>query len=214
MEPSDTKRFFSILTSIADYYGKSLSEGVQDLYWQGLRQYGIGAVEKALWEHTQNPDNGQFMPKIADVTRCMQGRTVDQAALAWSKVDQALRRVGTYADVVFDDAVIHRVLTDMGGWIKLGQGTEDEWPFTAKQFETRYRGYKLRGEVPEYHPVMLGIANSHNQKEGFGAMPPVLIGSQKKAEEVMRGGTTRALLQMVPLGAAVPCVEVKQVRAA
>ena len=193
---TDYVRFLTLLSGIADYYSKSLPEGVISLYWQGLEQYEIGAVEKALWEHTQNPDTGQFMPKIADVTRNLQGRTTDQAALAWSKVDSALRRVGTYSDVVFDDPIIHRVVADMGGWIKFGTMTEEEWPFTGNQFRTRYQGYKMRGEIPEYQPVLVGIANAHNGKEGFKTSPPMLIGNEARAKQVMLAGTNDQLIQM------------------
>lgn len=198
MQPSDKKRFATLLSGVADYYGKELSNGVISLYWQGLQQYDIEAVEKALWDHTQNPDNGQFMPKIADITRAMKGRTQDQAAIAWSKVDAAVRRVGTYSDVVFDDPIIHRVVADMGGWIWFGSQLEDEWPFIANRFENMYRGYKLRGERPDYQPVLLGMANAQNQLEGFQGQPPILIGDQQKAQIVMSGGTDKPLLEMRP----------------
>jgi hypothetical protein len=203
MQDSDKKRFLTVLTGIADYYGKELSNGVIGLYWQGLRQYDIEAVERALWEHTQNPDSGQFMPKIADVTRILQGRTQDQAQVAWTKVDKAVRTVGTYQDVAFDDPVIHRVLTDMGGWIALGQKKEDEWPFIAKEFETRYRGYKMRGEMPEYPPVLIGISNAHNSKEGYRLAPPILIGNPKQAEQVRLGGTDKPLVQISHVSATI-----------
>lgn len=198
MQVSDKNRFATLLTAVSEYYGKEMSKGVVSLYWQGLQQYGIEAVEKAFWDHTQNPDNGQFMPKIADITRAMQGRTQDQAAIAWSKVDQAVRRVGTYQDVVFDDPIVHRVIADMGGWIWFGNQKEDEWPFVAKNFENRYRGYKLRGETPEYQPVLIGMANAHNQQQGFRSNPPILVGNQNSAKAVMLGGTTAPLLEMKP----------------
>lgn len=199
----DFKRFLTVLTGVADYYGKELSEGVIQLYWKGLEQYDIDAVEKAFWDHTQNPDNGQFMPKIADLTRAMQGRTQDQAAIAWSKVDKAVRCVGAYQDVVFDDPIIHRVVSDMGGWIWFCNQIEDEWPFVAMNFENRYRGYKLRGEKPEYAPVLIGIANAQNQRQGFSSNPPVLIGNQNQAKAVMLGGTSGPLLEMKQLTAPV-----------
>jgi hypothetical protein len=198
MQANDKKRFATLLAGVAEYYGKELSPGVISLYWMGLQQYDIEAVEKALWDHTQSPDNGQFMPKIADITRAMQGRTQDQAAIAWSKVDQAVRRVGTYADVAFDDPIIHRVIADMGGWIWFGNQIEDEWPFVAKNFENRYRGYRVRGEAPDYAPVLIGMANAHNQKEGYRSQPPILIGNQNHAKAVMSGGTTAPLLEMKP----------------
>lgn len=210
----DFDRFFTVLTGISDYYGKPLSEGMQQLYWQGLMQYDIEAVEKALWEHTQNPDNGQFMPKIADVTRNLQGRTVDQASIAWSKVDAAIRRIGTYSDVVFDDPIIHRVISDMGGWIAFGAMDEKEWPFTGNQFKTRYQGYKMRGEVPEYQPVLIGIANAHNAKEGHRTQAPMLVGNEAKAKQVMLAGTNEQLIQMRLAGDSITSAAIKQIAAA
>ena len=194
MLDTDKRRFLVILTGIADYYGKELSEGVISLYWQGLKQYDIGAVEKALWLHTQNPDSGQFMPKIADVTKHLQGRTEDQAAMAWAKVDKAVRHVGTYQDVVFDDPIIHRAVSDLGGWVWLGNQTDDEWPFIAKKFESLYRGYRTQGGVTDYPPQLTGIANAHNSKEGQRRNPPVLIGDKQKAHQVLEGGTDKPLL--------------------
>jgi hypothetical protein len=214
MQLDEQLRFATLLTGVADYYGKELSKGVISLYWQGLHQYDIGAVEKALWEHTQNPDSGQFMPKIADVTRMLQGRTTDQAALAWSKVDSAVRRVGTYSDVVFDDPIIHRTISDMGGWIKLGAAEEKEWPFIARDFEGRYRGYKSRGEVPEYQPVMIGIANAQNGQQGFKLQSPMLIGNEAKAKQVMLAGTNEQLIQMRLAGDTITNVAIQRISAA
>jgi len=198
MVDSELPTFAQTLLAVADYYGKELSANVVDLYWNGLREYDLEAVQKALWAHARNPDTGQWMPKIADIAKVMQGRTGDQAALAWSKVNQAVRRVGTYQCVIFDDPIIHRVLADMGGWVPLGQKSEDEWPFIAREFENRYRGYKMRDEKPEYPPVLIGMANAQNSTGGFRLNPPVLIGNEEKANQVRLGGTTTPLLSMKP----------------
>jgi hypothetical protein len=196
MVDHELPEFARTLTAVADYYGKELAESVIDVWWNGLREYDLAAVQKALWAHVRNPDTGQFMPKIADVAKGTQGRTDDQAAVAWSKVDQAVRRVGTYQCVVFDDPVIHRVLLDMGGWVYIGGKDEKEWPFVAKEFQNRYRGYRMRDEVPEYPPVLIGLANAHNSKQGFRENPPILIGDERKASAVRLGGTTAPLLGM------------------
>jgi hypothetical protein len=213
MQANDKNRFATLITGIADYYGKTLAGGVIELYWQGLKQYDIGAVEKALWEHTQNPDNGQFMPKIADVTRNLQGRTQDQAAIAWSKVDGGVRRVGTYRDVAFDDPLIHRVISDMGGWIGFGMKTEDDWPFVAREFENRYRGYKMRGEVPDYPSLLIGIANAQNNIEGKPGQEPIFIGAPEKAKQVYLAGTDKPLIAMNAMSEVLKPVEIKKIAA-
>jgi len=196
MQSTDKKRFATLLAGIADYYGRELSNGVIALYWQGLQHIDIEAVEKALWDHTQNPDAGQFMPKIADVVRSLQGRTQDQAALAWAKVDAAVRRVGSYADVAFDDPLIHRVVAEMGGWIWFGTQHDKEWPFIAQRFETIYRGYKLRSEAPDYPPLLIGLANAQNAMDGQPMQPPMMIGNARHAQAVQAGGSAQPLISM------------------
>jgi len=188
MQPKDRPKFLTILTGIADYYGKELSTGVIGLYWEGLRQYDIEAVERALWQHTQNPDSGQFMPKIADVTKVLQGRTEDQAQVAWSKVDRAVRHIGGWADVAFDDAIVHRVLVDMGGWVRICSHDDENWPFVAKEFITRYRGFKIVGATPEYPRYLLGSASVHNTAEGLAKPCVRLVGNEDLVRRVIAGG--------------------------
>ena len=200
MNQQDFDGFTDIMQVVAESYSKRLSDGVIALYWQGLQEYDFAAVKEALGRHLRNPDTGQFMPKIADIMRMMQGTTQDAALVAWTKIDRAVRLVGTYQSVVFDDALIHRVLADMGGWVMLGAKTDGDWPFVAKEFEARYRGYKGRHERPEYPRVLVGLAEQHNTVSGHDLPQPVLIGNKIKAISVMDGGTQQALLEVVQIG--------------
>jgi hypothetical protein len=109
--------------------------------------------------------------------------------VAWSKVDKAVRQVGPYASVVFDDALIQRVLQDMGGWVLLNTKPDSEWPFVGNEFRTRYHGYRSRGEQPEYPKVLIGIAEAENVSKGRPAPDPVLIGDQMTAALVAKGGS-------------------------
>jgi len=207
MTERDFDEFSTMLKTLAEYFGKSLTPGVVAVYWQGLRDLEISELRAALNAHAQNPDSGMFMPKIADIRRMVGGTTQDSALVAWSKVDCAMRYVGPYADVVFDDPIIHRVVRDMGGWIRVGSKGDDEWPFVAKEFETRYRGYRMRGEVPAYEPVLIGMAGAHNRKAGFAIDPPRLIGDQEACQRVQRGGTTDPLLAIAPAAVHAPYIE-------
>lgn len=200
MTSRDKHEFAALMAALGDYYGRDLSDAVIGMYWQGLERYDIAALREALNRHMHNPDTGQFFPKIADISRMLSGTTQDAALVAWAKVDQAVRRVGTYADVVFDDPLVHRVLHDMGGWMALGTKTEDEWPFVAKEFENRYRGYRMRSERPEYPPVLIGIAGAHNRKGGHQLQPPMLIGDHSAARSVMAGGVDKPLIGFVSAG--------------
>ena len=88
----------------------------------------------------------------------------------------------------------------MGGWIALGNKTENEWIFFQNQFENRYRGYVMRDEKPEYQARLIGMANAQNSQHGFGLNAPILIGNKSKAESVMKNGSNKALLQFQSAG--------------
>jgi hypothetical protein len=188
MNQNDFEKFREGIQGVYSFYGKDVSDFALDVWWNALRAYDLAAVIDSFNRHLMNPDSGQWLPKPADIVKMFGGRTQDRALIAWAKVDRAVRSVGNYESVAFDDPLIHRVLHEMGGWIGLGQKTEDEWPFVAKEFENRYRGYAMRSEVPDYPPVLIGISEAHNSQNGLKTSLPRLIGNAAVAESVMRGG--------------------------
>ena len=190
MSPQDSIRFASLISNVYAFYRQDHSEFALSVWWEAMKPFDFEAVSDALNRHCVNPDTGQFMPKPADVVRLLRGSTQDGALVAWAKVDRAVRTVGTYRSVAFDDPAINAVLQDMGGWVALGAKTEDEWPFVAKEFENRYRGYRQRGEFdfPKWLP---GIAEAQNAQTGQRVEPPVLIGDERKAKLVLQGGSTK-----------------------
>lgn len=190
MKQSEFDDFVDVMQLVSEQYGKKPSDGLISLYWQGLKGYEFNAVREAIGKHLSNTDTGMFMPKIADIIRMMQGTSLDSALGAWAKVDRAIRQIGQYETVVFDDAIIHKVLHDMGGWLSLGTKTEDEWPFVAKEFENRYRGFKSRNERIEYPAKLIGISEAHNVQEGRKVAQPMLIGDASKAQEVLQLGSS------------------------
>lgn len=191
MQTDDFQKFHDGIVGVMGFYGKNVSSFALDVWWTALKGHNLPAVVDAFNRHLANPDTGQFPPKPADIIRMLQGSTQDSALRAWAKVDQAVRRIGTYSDVVFDDPIIHRVIQDMGGWIGLGSKNEDEWPFVAKEFENRYRGFKARSETPDYPAKLIGIANAHNEQKGFQADAPVLVGNERLAMQVLTGGSDK-----------------------
>lgn len=189
MTNQEAKKFSVLISSVYAFYRQESSQFAVGVWWEAMKSYDFAAVSDALNRHCINPDNGQFMPKPADVVRMLQGSSKDSALVAWSKVDRAVRVVGTYESVIFDDALIHRVITDMGGWVSLGNKTESEWPFVGKEFETRYRGYSSRNEQPEYPPVLVGMAQAQNAQMGFKSLLPRLIGNHARAQLVYDNGS-------------------------
>lgn len=188
MVETDKERFFGLMADVYAFYRQDVSTFALSVWWEGMKSFDFRAVSDALNRHCLNPDNGQFMPKPADIVKLLRGSSQDGALVAWAKVDRAVRSVGTYQSVVFDDPAINAVLQDMGGWVQLGNKTEDEWPFVAREFENRYRGYRNRGEF-EFPKWLPGIAEAQNAQNGQRVAPPVLIGDASRAKQVLLRGT-------------------------
>lgn len=201
MNKADYGQFIEVMNSICDVYGKNhLSEMAAAIWWKAFENHSLQEVQAGLTAHVTNPDSGQYMPKPADVIKSLGGTTADQSAIAWSKVDRAVRTVGGYQDVSFDDAVIHAVITDMGGWIALCSKNDTEWPFIQREFENRYRGFIARKGAFDYPPMLIGTATAINNMTRHEWRPelqnfvvnPVLIGNPKHAQKVISGGTESA----------------------
>lgn len=198
MRQPEKADFLTLIADVYAFYRQPFSTFSGSVWWEAMAPYDFAAVKVALSRHAINPDNGQFMPKPADVVRMLGGTSADAALSAWSKVERAVRSVGQYVSVVFDDPLIHRIVDDMGGWVKMNSClTERDFEFMAKEFHTRYRGFAMRSERPDYQPVLTGKAAANNQEQGFRHHQlPVTIGDQKKCLAVYEGGGQEGSLQL------------------
>lgn len=192
MQQTEFESFATLIFGLGEYYGKPVTAGVVNLYWDGLAKYEYSDISIAVQRHLADPDTGQFMPKISDIVRAMSGGKGAQALVAWSKVDKAVRRVGNWQSVCFDDAIIHRVIDDMGGWIGLCSiQTEKEFDIRHHEFVKRYQGYMLQGGVKEFPAVLIGSSDAYNIREKYQEEPkPLYLGDPGKARAVHLGGGT------------------------
>ena len=187
MEGREREELVLVLTDVYELYGKECSRGLHALWWEALKGYSITEVRGALSGHVTNPDSGQFLPKPADIRRNLEGSSETRALQAWTKVDQATRRIGPWESVAFDDPIIHAVLADMGGWTALGQVTEDEWPFKRNEFVRRYQGYVAR--PPTAFPrALTGYVAEYNGRLGGPAPLPRLVGDPQRATQAYLAG--------------------------
>jgi hypothetical protein len=189
LRQSDRSAFVEMLTYVGALYGRDMSSGVIDLYWSALQQFDLSAVRQAFDRHVKSPDAGQYMPKPADLIRMLGGTSQDAAMQAWAKVERAVRRVGGHESVVFDDAIIHRCVADMGGWVKLCATTEEDLPFRARDFQALYRGFAMRREAPPYPAHLIGRFEAQNRMAGQKVAEPVLIGNPHDCRQVLRLST-------------------------
>ena len=183
MQLNEIDKFQSMIHGIGSYYGRDVSDAVMNIYWDGLKHHDYQSISLAAQKHMANPENGQFFPKIADFLRYIGGNNKDKALLAWTKLDKAVRQVGPYNSIVFDDNIIHAVISDMGGWLAFGTFTESEFPFKQNEFVKRYNGYADVG-VTDYPKQLIGIVEAENTAKGINKSQLVYFGDQDKAKLV------------------------------
>jgi hypothetical protein len=196
MDNQDKSAFASVLRATFDVYGKEVSTDVMRIWWAALETFSIDEVRIGFSRYIRSTESGQFPPKPADIIKMVEGTGSDRGMIAWSKVHEAIKRVGAYRSVVFDDPLIHVVIEGMGGWAALCMVTSEELPFRAQEFSKRYRAYAERGELPQHPACLTGIAEASNRLHGFPVEPPVLLGNPEKAAQVLALGCTGPRLQI------------------
>jgi len=187
MKDTDREMFYTTWAGAWETCGKSVTKGMLKFAFECLKQYDLEDIQRAVILHTQDPDHGQFAPKPADIIRQIEGGGDERSLGAFSMVDRAIRQVGSWRTLAFDDSRIHACIEDMGGWMRFCTATYDELPFLRNEFTKRYRAY-LQHQPLSYPAIIKG--------EGGFDQQPKLIGNQELAKRVMlSGGTSSGLLE-------------------
>lgn len=186
MESTDMKnsvKFKEYMAALCEVHNREpLTFTLNDIYWKTLEPFDDQVCESAfkhLLMHTK------FFPKPSEFLEILEGNNQDQAMLAWLKVTRAIRRIGTYQSVRFDDPVIHATIQAMGGWVSLGDVLEKDLPWKQREFERIYAAIAGRpnGDHPEYLP-------------GRCEMENVLTGYQDYKSEIIEIGFEKQALQI------------------
>lgn len=205
MNDSNLVEFQEIWTATYAMYRQRVSDSMLDLSFGALAPYSIEDVRKGITAHIRNPDTGQFPPKPADVIKHVSGNSQSAGGEAWAKVDRAIRCVGNYRSVVFDDPKIHAAIERLGGWQKISLTDEKEYPFLRNNFLKLYQGFTV--QPPEVYPrKMIGTCEHENSnhesfERGRPQDEPVMIGNPERARLVYQGGGDLGVAQINQKGA-------------
>lgn len=192
MTESDFEQFTVVWQRAMGMYDKQPSDGALDLAFTALQNLTLEQVQQGLTAHVRDPKDGRFFPKPADIIRHIEGDGDNRALAAWSQVEQAIRSIGPYESVVFDQPQTMRVVQDMGGWIQLCGCTEKELPFKQNEFVKRFMGL-LAAPVQQAFPAKLvGITEGANASEHANFVPePRLIGNPRRCLAILERGSNR-----------------------
>lgn len=194
MTDNDFEAFAEVWSQAQEVYNRSVTPGTIELVFRALEQLDLDEIRRALTLHIQSPDTGQFPPKPGDVIKFARGDSQSRTLQAWAKVERAIRSVGHYRDVAFDDPLIHAAIERIGGWPKVAMiESEKDMVWLRQRFEAQYRAYAVHR--PEGWPAFLpGVASQQNTQIGQhtrGRLPGkdiAVIGDQQRAMRVMESG--------------------------
>lgn len=204
MNDNEMEQFAEVWTAAYAVYGRTVSLPMLDVVFSALSSYSLRDIRTGLSGHIKNPDTGQFPPKPADVIKHISGNSQSSAGEAWAKVDFAVRCVGNYRSVVFDDPKIHAAIERLGGWVKVSTTGGDEYPFLQNHFLKLYQGFTV--QPPQTFPrKLLGTCEHQNDQSssflrGRADNEPALIGDREKAKQVYLGGKEQGVTKISHTG--------------
>ena len=171
MRDSDDKRFKALLSGLAEFYRRDLTEAMLEGYWLALKPYPIDEIEAAV---TRCLGECKFMPMPTDIVEHASGFVPVgvRAERAWVCLQDAIRAHGGWASIEFEDRAIADIVRRMGGWERVSGMTYDEVDWRRKEFAQLYTVYvKHENHDGEPRLVLKGL---HGHEEGVYVPAPYL----------------------------------------
>jgi hypothetical protein len=191
MKAEDFDGFDALMQGLAENYGQSLTPQGIALRFEMLAGYEIGGVKKAAFAILANRKY-TTMPTVADFLEHLGGGSAeDRGQVEAGKVLEAIRRIGPYVGVVFDDPVTQAVIAEAyGGWPALAEhvGKEESEHWFRKNFAATYAAYRRQGRARYGH--MAGRIEIDNSAKGYleCIRPPQPVGNSEMAWNVLQAG--------------------------
>lgn len=197
MNSNDKKVFAEMWSAVReDVYGKPVSNTALSLIFNSMQRFDIQDIQRGIEAHINDTENGQFPITPTHVIANIEGRAQERGAVAWRKLVDAVKQIGPYEDVVFDDAAIHSIIHGEGGWQHICTYSDDDMKFFQARFIKQYTSLVSRRDF-DYPRVLKGITNLENEGQTyadgtpFEKAKPVSIGNVEQARLVYKGGTDK-----------------------
>jgi hypothetical protein len=157
---------------MGELFDKKISTALTDAYWIALEPFDDRACENAFKRLIAT---SKFFPRPADFIDLMVVKNVDMAEVEATKVLKAIKTLGAYQSVRFDDPVTTAVIQDsFGGWIRLcGDLTEAKESWFIKDFVRAYQAFAKQGIT--HDGQLAGIVERDNGAHGFEDKVPMAL---------------------------------------
>lgn len=173
MSPKERIEFGKVIMALAALYGREVDEALLLGYEMGLGDMPLDAIRKAA---TRASRESRFMPTPAELRQLSGDLTpAARATLAWTAADKAVRRIGAYATVQFDDPVTNACIVRMGGWVKFCDLPLDQLGYAQRDFEKLYVALMQNGFHEADASPLIGIIDADNGRDGYEKIQVALI---------------------------------------
>jgi hypothetical protein len=171
----EKQRLTNLLGQLSVNYRRELTEADVANFKLMLRRWGIDRLESAIHAHMFDPDGGQYFPNISNIAKHAEGTSkqkeaavVDKASLAWSCIETAIRRIGSYGTLKLDDKQALATVKAMGGWQDLCATETDKMEWRRKEFIRLYETFERTpvDALPSNLPGRIELAEHKEQAKG------------------------------------------------
>lgn len=177
---------------LSEYFEAQPSAGLTEVYYQAFKHWEYEDFKKGC-ERVMDKRVYKGLPKIPEIKEAIYGNLEDRAALAYHTMINALKRVGSWQTVIFEDGAIGQAIDAMGGWEYVNNITIDEWKFRRKDFESLYIAHTNRGDTKPF--TCFGLFDKINGTSGhISQNKPILITRSGEHSEVERSPEEQKLL--------------------
>lgn len=182
MNDSDKQEFAALMVGVAENFSAQVSQPGIAMLFDALKAYPIEQVRSACAAVVGSRKYTK-MPTVADFMEYIGGGNIEDVALVEAgKAIEAVKRVGGYTSVTFDNPTTMAVIEQgFGGWVKFcGEMTAENEKWVAKDFVRIYSAYSRQGIA--LTGILVGRTEIHNEAHGRGEHHNhVLIGDARKA---------------------------------
>jgi hypothetical protein len=189
MTDADKKEFLTLMMGVAENFTAQLSKPGIAMRFDALREYPIEQVRETCAAIVR-ARKFLKMPTVAEFMEFLGGGSAeDIGAVEAAKVLHAVKSIGGYRSVAFDNPVTQAVVEyTFGGWVKLcGELTADTEKWFLKDFVKSYGAYSRQGI--QHVGTLAGRTEIGNGARGLAHKAQVaLVGDQQKALAIAQSG--------------------------
>lgn len=185
MTQADKARFATALAGMGEVFDREIKIAVAEIYFRALERFSIDEVEAGI---SKACSSLRFFPKPVELIEAITGggqNLEDKAHVEATKALGAVKNVGTYSTVVFDDPVSQAVIMQhFGGWYRLSELMAADEKWFLKDFAKAYASFARSGI--KHFGSMPGLSSGSNALRGAKwEERPILVGDKDACRNVL-----------------------------